>query len=412
MSDKGSEVSRRKFIARSLVGLAGAGLAGSTPALALAQGTDTEKKTDKAADSGEIIYRTLGRTGVKLPVVSMGVMNANNPEIVVASYDLGVRHFDTAARYAYGRNEQMVGDVVKRQGIRDKVQIATKIWTPNQRTTSSVKEAKDKFIKLMEGSLKRLKTDYADVVYVHNIRSAEEVNDEGAIEALRLLKEQGKVRATGVSTHQAMAAVINEVVRTDFFDVVLTAINVSMAANTDLFAAIKNASEKGVGIIAMKTQAGGQRLPNAETLRTYSGATVNTAMLKWVMRNPNIHTSIPGFDNFEHMKQDLSVNRSLEYTEDEEKFLSDNSIQLSLGFCQQCKGCLATCPRDTDIPTLMRTHMYAAQYGNFHEARITLDDIPQGQGLTECADCGDCLAKCANSVDIPHRISELKAMYA
>jgi predicted aldo/keto reductase-like oxidoreductase len=202
------------------------------------------------------------------------------------------------------------------------------------------------------------------------------------------------------------------VVQKGFYDVVLTTINVSMANDTELLGAIKNAADKGIGIIAMKTQAGGQRLPNTETLRQYSNATINKAMLKWVMRNENIATSIPGYDNFEHMREDFSVASDLEYTEEEEKFLSDNSIQLSLGFCRQCKVCLASCPKNTDIPTLMRTHMYAAQYANFHHARATLDDIPTGQGLSECASCSECSAQCANSVDIPRRISELKAMYA
>jgi predicted aldo/keto reductase-like oxidoreductase len=346
-----------------------------------------------------------------VPIVSMGVMNSNNPEVVAASYELGVRHFDTAASYAYGRNEQMVGEVIKRLGVRDKVLIATKVFGGGQRAGLTGKEAADKLVSLTEGSLVRLKTDHVDILYIHSVSNPDELANEGWLDGIRRLKEQGKIRAVGVSTHQNMAGVINKLVEVGAYDVVLTSFNATMASDTDLLAAIKGAAEKGVGVVAMKTQAGGQRMPNPETRQQYASSTVNTALLKWVLRNENIRTSIPGYDNFEHMKEDFSVASNLEYTEDEAGFLSDNSIELSLGFCRQCKGCLASCPRNTDIPTLMRTHMYAAQYANFHHARQTLDEISVGRGLTECASCSECTAKCVNAVDIPRRISELKAMY-
>jgi hypothetical protein len=202
------------------------------------------------------------------------------------------------------------------------------------------------------------------------------------------------------------------VVEGGFYDVVLTAINVSMADDVDLHKAVAAAAKKGVGIIAMKTQAGGNRLPNPDSLRDYDGSVIATASLKWVLQNPNITTAIPGYVNFQHMKEDFSVANGLEYTDEEQKFLGDNRISLGLAFCRQCGKCEPTCPQKVDIPSLMRTHMYAAQYANFHEARATLDAIPSGRGIAACNSCGDCTAKCANYVDIAKRIDNLKAMYA
>jgi predicted aldo/keto reductase-like oxidoreductase len=162
----------------------------------------------------------------------------------------------------------------------------------------------------------------------------------------------------------------------------------------------------------MKTQAGGQRLPNPESLQNYSSATINIAALKWAMQNENVTTAIPGFDNFEHLEQDFSVASNLEFSDDERKFLGDNEITLGMGFCRQCEKCLASCPNNVDVPTLMRTHMYATQYANSVHARITLDEIPKRMGLAACSSCETCVAKCANSVDIAHRIDELKMIYA
>jgi predicted aldo/keto reductase-like oxidoreductase len=401
-------VNRRKFLSSSLTSVATAGLMAASPIAVFAQGKIDKPASESAAG---VIYRTLGRTGIKVPIVSMGVMNSNNPDIVRASYELGIRHFDTAARDQFGRNEQMVGDVIKRLGVRDKVIIGTKEIRPDARNNDTPAAIKAAMMEFVEGSLKRLKTDYIDILYVHGVSQPEEFNDPGIMEALEELKKQGKIRAAGVSTHESMATVIKAVTEGGFYDVVLTAFNVAMAENKELLAAISQAAAKGVGIIAMKTQTGGSRLSNPESLKKYDGPTIATASLKWVLRHEHITTAIPGYDNYQHMKEDFSVVGNIDYTDPEQGFLSDNSITLGFGFCHQCRQCMAQCPHNVDIPTLMRTHMYAAQYANFSEARMTFDGIPKSHSLAACSRCDSCRAACANTVDIGRRIEELKLIF-
>jgi len=408
MADHTSDLTRRGFLTTSLSGLAAAGLAGLAPAIALAQ----KEKEETPHKKKDVIHREFGNTGIKVPIVSMGVGACNDPALILASYEAGIRHFDTAANYQFGRNEQLVGQVVKRLAARDQVVIGTKEWTPAQRGNMTTKQAKEKFISLLEGSLRRLKTDYVDICYVHSVSSAEEANDEGAMDALTRLKKQGKIRASGLSTHQGMTEVIKEATRLGAYDVILTSFNVSMADDTELLGAIKEAGEKGIGFVAMKTQAGGQRLPNQTSLQQYSSSVIHKASLKWVMRNENITTAIPGYTNLEHMAEDFSVAGDLEYTPDEQKFLADNNLKLGLGFCRQCQECLASCPNNVDVPTLMRTHMYAAQYADFYLARTTLDEIPRARSIAACASCEECTAKCSHMVDIAHRVNELKLIYA
>lgn len=407
MKEKNSDCSRRRFLTTAATGLVSAGFVGLSPRISLAQ----EAKAETESGKKDIIFRQLGKAGMKVPIVSMGVMNANNPGIIQASYELGVRHFDTAANYQYGRNEQMVGNVIKKMGVRDQANIGTKVYISEQRLDDP-KAARKKIVELCEGSLKRLKTDYVDILYIHSISDPADVDGPGIRDAFADLKEQKKIRHSALSTHRRMAEVINEAARVGFYDIVLTSFNFTMADDAAMMGAVDNAAKNGIGIIAMKTQAGGQRLPNPESRRNHSSSTIATATLKWAMRHENIATSIPGYDNFEHMNEDFSVASDLEFTPDEKKFLSDNDVKLSMGFCRQCEQCLVSCPNNADVPTLMRTHMYAAQYANFHHARMTLDEIPKQAGLLACKSCDSCLAQCVNSVDIARRIDELKLMYA
>lgn len=401
MKAKGSDCSRREFLSRTSVGLASVGLAGFT-SVEKHHGASVQSETG-------IIHRTLGKTGIRLPIVSMGVMNANNPELIPRSYELGVRLFDTAKGYQGGRNEEMVGNGIEKMGVRDKVTIATKIPAPGRgrddSTTMEKDAVKKQFLEDFDGCSKRLRTDYVDIMMLHNIRTGEEAHNPGVVEALAQLKKEGRARFIGVSTHAGQELVLNEVAGMDFYDVVLLSVNFTMADNKALFDSIENTARKGIGLIAMKTQGGGRR-------RKSLGPINETAALKYVLQNEHITTAIPGYTNFEHMEQDFSVARSLELDEEEKAFLASKEIKAATAFCQQCYECVDTCPNGVSIPTLMRTHMYASQYSNFFEARATLESLPESNSLGICASCSTCEARCANTVDIPHSIGELKAMYA
>ena len=406
MNESNSALSRRKFLYSSAGLLATAGMATLTPGV-VAAASATEKK----AAAGEITYRTLGKTGLKLPIVSMGAGACNDPGLVQACYEIGMRHFDTAANYGYGRNEQMVSRAIDRLKVRDKIIIASKVHTPDQRNGLTPERSKKRLIDSVEASLRRLKTDYLDILYVHAIEEAEEVHDEAIIEALLQVKKEGKVRFVGTSFHTDMANVMNATIDAGVYDVALVAINFTMADDTDLLKAIARASKTGIGVIAMKTQAGGTSFPNPETIREYDGSVINSAALKWALKNEYITTAITGIDTHEHMRFNFAIASNLELTEMETKFLTDNKAKLGIGFCRQCKSCLASCPRGVDVPKLMRTHMYAAQYSDFQKARITLNEIPTNRGLGNCTSCQTCLADCANTVDIDKRINNLRLMY-
>jgi aryl-alcohol dehydrogenase-like predicted oxidoreductase len=163
------------------------------------------------------VYRTLGRTGLKVTIVSFGAMLTPEHEVMRAGFDLGINYVDTARRYMSGRNEEIVGRAIK--GIRDKVYVATK--------TTPAANSKKEIMADVETSLSKLATDHIDVIQLHNLTSGDRAFVPEVREALVELRKQGKVRFFGVTTHTNQTDVINAIVddKDKFFDTVLVGYN-------------------------------------------------------------------------------------------------------------------------------------------------------------------------------------------
>ncbi|GAG65405.1 unnamed protein product [marine sediment metagenome] len=93
MIDKKKKLSRRNFISRTLSGMASLGFSGLVGKAEIV----TKLKESKLNSKGGIIYRTLGKTGIRMPIVNMGVMNTLDSVLMKRSYEIGVSYFDTVA---------------------------------------------------------------------------------------------------------------------------------------------------------------------------------------------------------------------------------------------------------------------------------------------------------------------------
>ncbi len=209
---KPGEMNRRMFLKVGMVGTTSALLGGSALA---------EAVQNLAAPGPFVfpkpVYRTLGRTGMKISVVSFGAMLTPEPEVLKIAFDNGVNYVDTARKYMDGKNEEIVAKALK--GRRDKVYVATKTL-PGSKT-------KEDIIRDVETSLKTLETDHIDVIQLHNLTDKDRIFIPETREALTKLKQQGKVRFFGVTTHKNQPEVLNALVddKDRFFDTALVAYN-------------------------------------------------------------------------------------------------------------------------------------------------------------------------------------------
>jgi aryl-alcohol dehydrogenase-like predicted oxidoreductase len=397
---KNNPWSRRDFLYKPAALLAASQLLGHSNLLL------AEAATPAPAVAKKIITRTLGKTGISVPIVSMGDPGGDAPGLIRRAYEVGIRHFDTATTYQEGKSETLLGNSIKEMGVRKDVVIATKIaiYQPGK-PLNSAQAAKD-LRETFEVSLKRLQTDYVDILYLFHVDDEAALAMEGPLQVLADLKKQGRIRATGISMHRT-EQILNAVLRLGVLDIALIPINWAMASDQGLLATINRAHQAGIGLVAMKAMAGG--VSQGKQSPAFTGAT-RTALQKWVLRQEAFATLLSSFGAFNHIEENFSVAYDLSYTDEEKKILADKNLVAELEFCHQCGHCQATCPNGTEIPTLMRAHMYALQYypgtGHPHEALAT---IPTGRGLEACSSCDTCTASCAWTVNIPRKIAQLQA---
>ena len=379
---------RRMFLRSSLIGASGALLSMGSSAKASPTIGDTP------AGTKPLIKRKLGGTGIELPVVSMGVMRADNPGLVRAALAAGMVHLDTAHGYQKGRNEEMLGNVLK-DYKRDAYVIATKVPTEG----GEGKAAVTAWLSTLDLSLQRLQLDHVDILYLHGVTSRGDVLNPTMLEALGTAKSSGRTLHIGVSTHENEPEVLDAAVESGVIEVVLTAINFRQGYRDALQNAITRAGKAGIGIVAMKTMAGG--FHDKERKHPINC----TAALKWSLQNPHVTTAIPGVTSFEALAANARVNEDLVLTEEERASIAFGPSEGGL-YCDSCGTCIEGCPRRLPIPGFMRAYMYTYGYQDLAMARELLHTLTPERAA--CTSCEACTASCVKGFDVASRIADVR----
>jgi len=341
------------------------------------------------------VYRTLGRTGLKITIVSFGAMLTPEPEVIRVAFENGINYVDTARRYMNGRNEEIVAAALK--GMQDKVYVATKIPPATRK--------KEDIFRDVETSLKALERDHIDVIQLHGVTDRERLFDPVMREALVKLRQQGKVRFFGVTTHTNETEVVNAIVddKDKFFDTVLVKYN--FRSGDDLRKAVARASQSGIGVIAMKTQAGGYATDALGPISPHQAA------LKWALQDKSITAAIPGMRDMGHLREDIAV-MGMRMTIADSLILRYYGAAVASQYCHMCGKCEESCPRGVQISVVNRSLMYAEAYRSAELARETYGEIPSSASASACTECGHCVARCANGLDIAAKMARAKELLA
>ena len=309
-------------------------------------------------------YRKLGRTGLEISEISLGTWAFGNNvyggvdeksgiNTIHAGIDLGVNIFDTAPQYGTpeqdGVAEIVLGKALK--GKRDKVHISTKFGRNPTIKNGASQFYKSRIINSVEESLKRLQTDYIDVLFFHSPFSPDEINDD-VWEGLEQVKKQGKVRFVGHSIsmfHQTenMARKWAEENKIDIIQVVLSLMNRESQqlveelqkypigvfgreclANGFLSGAIKKDTVFTEGTLNARYSREEiyERVNQVEAFKYLVRDDVKNmpqAALRWVLDQKGISTVLSGAKNIAELKGAVSASDAKPFTESELKLAKE-----------------------------------------------------------------------------------------
>lgn len=256
--------------------------------------------------------RVLGRTGAKVPVIGLGFgpigsgLSENQAiELMEQALDMGMTYWDTAP--TYGQAQARIGKFLPK--VREKVFLVSKV------ATDDAKRA----LEIVEQSLREMKTEWIDLVHIHNIGDFNPdrvLTKGGSLEGLREAQKRGWVRFVGITGHYR-PSVMAKVLDSGEFDVVMCVLNFADKFNYDFEGKVLPVAQKhNAGVVAMKVMAAPQKgygSPNPGKLADYAELSI-----LYSLNLPNVSCAVIGVFTVNELKNNVKVVKNLRPLAEEE----------------------------------------------------------------------------------------------
>ena len=323
----------------------------------------------------------LGKTGLSVTRTSFGALPIQRvnfktaKQILRKAYEYGINFFDTANMYS--DSEEKIGYALS--DVRQNIIIASK----------SGGKTKQEVLEHISLSLKRMRTDYIDILQLHNPSELPDPNDSSSIyAALVEAKSQGKIRHIGISLHKygdAIKAVESGIYETLQFPI-------SLISSDKELQLVELCKKHNVGLIAMKALCGGV-ITDAKMAFTFLRQFDNVVPI-WGIQKLDELDEIMSYDS---NPPELSQEMQREILKEKE--------ELKGNFCRGCGYCLP-CPAEIPIP--MAARMYYLLRRSPSKPLFSKEWQEKMSKINNCTNCGACIKRCPYDLDTPQL---LKTMY-
>lgn len=343
-----------------------------------------------------MIYRKLGSTGMMVSRIGFGgipILDISETQAITLlqrAFEKGVNFVDT--HLGYGDSEIKIGKALA--DVREQYYLATKI------SHHTRKEAQ----KSLKESLKRLRTDYIDLLFIKNLDSddvlAQAMGRNGSLKVAREAQKAGIVRHIGFTSHTEKTAY--KALRTGEYEAAMFPYSI---VNTSAEKRILNYCRKhNIGFVCMKPVAGGLLTVPSKVFAKMTKGKANTtaaAAIRFCLSHPAVVTAIPGLDRIKHLNEALTAVNS-PMTEKQRHQARESVVKLGEGFCRNCGYC-KPCPREIDINNIFRFYHYYKSYDlkdyaqqHYKALKVKAD---------KCGKCGACLPRCPYNINIPEMLT-------
>ena len=332
---------------------------------------------------------------------------------IMAAYRAGVNYYDTA--YIYPGSEVLLGTVLERNGIREKVNVATKLPQYMVRNLAGVE-------KTFREELERLRTDYVDYYLMHMLTDAAQwirLKGMGILDWIREKKDAGAIRNIGFSYHGNPENFLKilEDYDWDFCQIQYNYLDEHAQAGVT---GLKAAAAKGIPVIIMEPLRGGKlvnMLPPeakkriAENERGWSPA---AWAFRWLYDQPEVTVVLSGMNSLEMVAENAATAdaaRPGEFTDGDRTLIEQVKELIRAGEkvgCTACRYCMP-CPKGVDIPGIFRcwNAMFTEgkRDGRYQFAQ-TVGLTRRPAFATQCVGCGKCESHCPQSIPIREKLKE------
>lgn len=381
-------------------------------------------------------YRKFGSTGFKVSALGLGCMRfptkklmplqADMPKsikLIKSAVDKGINYIDTAWVYHLGASEKIVGSALQ-DGYRKNVHLVTK--SP----LFLVNKVED-FDKFLNKQLKKLQTDYIDTYLFHamNKSGLEKLKKYNLIDKMIDAKKDGKIKYIGFSFHDTLP-VFKEIVDFYHWDVVQIQYNYMDTAIQATTEGLKYAAGKGMAVVIMEPLKGGKLAnPPAEAWEVMERSKIKRSPVDWALQYlwnlPETSVVLSGMSNLKMLNENCdSADRSgVSSLHEEDLNIIDDLIKIYrkriLVPCTSCKYCLP-CPSGVNIPqnfailnnvalekSNVRKWLHKRDYKKMANSPEKLDKAKSNGNASLCTNCGICLEKCPQEINIPNELKNV-----
>ena len=368
-------------------------------------------------------YRELGKDKVKVsqlgfgcmrfPIIGKDTKNIDKEatrEMLKYAVDNGVNYIDTAFPYHGGMSEEVVGEILNSENLRDKVFLTSKLslW---------MVESPNKMDAFLDDQLKRTKQNYFDFYLIHALDKGgwQKVKDYKALDFLDKAKKEGKIKYTGFSFHDESVDVFKEIVDSYDWDLVQIQYNYLDENYQAGREGLEYCASKGIDCVIMEPLKGGNlanKLPSAaekEFKKADNNSSYASWSFKWLLNQANVKVILSGMGALSEVKDNIDSASKFDVNEltKEDSTIINNVVNLINNTkridCTNCKYCLP-CPQGVLIPKTFELFNKYHYYDSLIDKQGIKDkyksSLTADESASACVECGKCETLCPQHLKI------------
>jgi len=336
---------------------------------------------EENTDLSGVPLRPLGKSDLKLPVVSLGTGPGQDVNVMKSAIAQGMTFIHTSTEYKGGRAIDNVAAAIK--GQRDKVIIGLKItWEPDDD-------------KAMDEALAALGVDSVEIAFF-NLHNANDVKNEKYKAGAERWKQMGKFKYIGLTSHSDTLNCMKEALEQGFYDALMPAY--SIVDEEQFLPVFERAANEGVGIVLMKSGRGVQG--------AYEDAVPH------YLATVGITTINKGVNSFADVKKLVDAAKAKPDQQAGVRVRNAAKVAMS-GHCMLCGTCTENCPKGMQVSDVVRCSDYYMENAEYVQmAYDTYRGLKRTPSLSVCGDCNVCERACPNGVPVAHHLRRAETALA